>query len=194
MNTSDKISMVTLQGQSGAALITSLLFLLVLTLTGATAMLLSTLEERMSGNLRDRNLAFQAAESALRQGEAALKQSLESGAPGVFNCIAGNTCPVVSDVTASNAWAVDDVVVFNYANSLPHLASQPRYRIEVLTASLPIPTPNDAGSAIVLDASVACRYRITAFGTGGMASTTAIVQSTYAHLPVFINNQGVCHG
>ncbi len=56
-------------GQRGAALITSLIFLIVLTLIGITAARMSGLEERMSGNLRDRSLAMQAAELALRDAE-----------------------------------------------------------------------------------------------------------------------------
>lgn len=55
--------------QRGAALITGLIFLVVLTMVGITAARMSTLEERMSGNMRDRSLAMQAAELALRDAE-----------------------------------------------------------------------------------------------------------------------------
>ena len=55
--------------QSGAVLAISLIILLLLTLIGLTAAQVTGLEEKMAGNLRDRNLAFQAAESALRAGE-----------------------------------------------------------------------------------------------------------------------------
>lgn len=53
----------------GIALVTSLVFLLVLTLLATGAMRETTLQERMAGNLRDRNLALQAAEAALREAE-----------------------------------------------------------------------------------------------------------------------------
>jgi len=62
------ICSITLQ-QSGAVLIISLIMLLLLTLIGASSMQTTSLEEKMAGNLRDRNLAFQAAESALRDAE-----------------------------------------------------------------------------------------------------------------------------
>ena len=52
--------------ESGAVLVVSLIMLLLLTLIGVTAMQTTSLEEKMAGNLRDKNLAFQAAESALR--------------------------------------------------------------------------------------------------------------------------------
>ena len=55
--------------QRGAALITGLIFLVVLTMIGITAARMSTLEERMAGNMRDRSLAMQAAEMALRDAE-----------------------------------------------------------------------------------------------------------------------------
>lgn len=56
-------------GQRGAALVVGLIFLLVMTLIGVAAMRSTGLQERMAGNLRDRSLAFQAGEAALRAGE-----------------------------------------------------------------------------------------------------------------------------
>lgn len=53
------------RAQKGAALVTSLMILFVLTLVGVSAMQTTTLEEKMSGNLRNTNIAFQAAESCL---------------------------------------------------------------------------------------------------------------------------------
>jgi len=55
--------------QAGAVLVTGLMFLAVLTLLGVTSARMSSLEERMSGNMRDRSLAMQAAELALRDAE-----------------------------------------------------------------------------------------------------------------------------
>lgn len=56
--------------QSGAALIIVVLLLLIMTLLGLASLRATLLEERMAGAMVDRNLAFQAAESALRAGEA----------------------------------------------------------------------------------------------------------------------------
>ena len=55
--------------QCGAALVTSLIFLTVLTILGMSTLGTSLLESRMAGNMRDRNLAFQAAEMGLRDAE-----------------------------------------------------------------------------------------------------------------------------
>ena len=57
------------QKQSGAAFVTGMIFLLVLTLLGITVAKMATIEERMSGNMRDRMLAMQAAEMGLRYAE-----------------------------------------------------------------------------------------------------------------------------
>lgn len=55
--------------QHGGALITGLIMLVALTLLGITVLQSANLQERMSGNTRDRNLALQAAEAALRDAE-----------------------------------------------------------------------------------------------------------------------------
>ncbi len=56
--------------QRGAALVVSLILLLVVTLIGISGMQSTVLQEKMSGNFKDKNSAFQAAEAALREGEA----------------------------------------------------------------------------------------------------------------------------
>ena len=73
--------------QSGAALIVSLILLIVLTVLSIAAMQGTTMQERMAGNYRDTNQAFQAAEAALRAGESELLADVvgpfnSSGGPG----------------------------------------------------------------------------------------------------------------
>ena len=55
--------------QAGAVFVTGLIFLMVLTLLGITVAKMATIEERMSGNMRDRMIAMQAAEMGLRYAE-----------------------------------------------------------------------------------------------------------------------------
>ena len=57
--------------QGGSALIVALVFLLVMTLIGTTAMQGTTQQERMAGNYLDRMKAFQAAEGALKRAQKA---------------------------------------------------------------------------------------------------------------------------
>jgi len=61
--------------QNGAALITSLIFLTVLTILGMSTLGTALLESRMAGNARDRNMAFQAAEIGLRDAELYIRDS-----------------------------------------------------------------------------------------------------------------------
>jgi type IV pilus assembly protein PilX len=59
--------------QKGATLVIALLMLLVLTVLGLASMQMTRLEERMAGNSRDVNLAFQGAEAGLRDAEEGLR-------------------------------------------------------------------------------------------------------------------------
>jgi Tfp pilus assembly protein PilX len=85
--------------QNGAVLIVALLFLVILTILGLTAMQGTTMEERMSGNSRDINVALQAAEAALRDARRDINRLPITGAgraSHVFGDAAGNvgTCNV----------------------------------------------------------------------------------------------------
>lgn len=54
------------KSQDGAVLITTLMILVLLTIFGVSTMDTNILEEKMAGNMRERNVAFQSAEAALR--------------------------------------------------------------------------------------------------------------------------------
>jgi type IV pilus assembly protein PilX len=58
-----------LDRERGSILFVGLILLFILSLIGITSMRTTTQQERMSGNLRDRTVAFQAAESALAAAE-----------------------------------------------------------------------------------------------------------------------------
>lgn len=58
--------------QTGATLIVALVFLVVLTIAGITAMQFSTLEERMASNAQFRNETFQQAQSSIQSNLLAL--------------------------------------------------------------------------------------------------------------------------
>ena len=57
------------QHERGAVLVVSLIMLLIVTLIAVSSMQGTIMEEKMAGNTRDRNLAFQTAESSLREAE-----------------------------------------------------------------------------------------------------------------------------
>ncbi len=58
-----------LHRERGAVLVVSLIMLLIVTMIAVSSMQGTIMEEKMAGNIRDRNLAFQTAESSLREAE-----------------------------------------------------------------------------------------------------------------------------
>jgi len=100
--------------QSGAVLPISLVMLLLLTVIGVTGSQMTGLEEKMAGNMRDRNIAFQAAESALRDAEQDIKgagaappkrEPEISGITDFFvNCNADNIENTADDGLCDRGW------------------------------------------------------------------------------------------
>ena len=123
--------MTTIRNQAGTVLAVALIFLLLLTLIGVTAMQGTTMQERMSGNVRDRNLGFQAAEAALRSAEEYLAGS---AVVGPFNNTNGLYQPPGEG--EDDRWDTIDwgsaTATRSAGTSLSGLASQPRYIIEEL--------------------------------------------------------------
>ncbi|TAL43764.1 MAG: hypothetical protein EPN89_15120 [Methylovulum sp.] len=165
-----------LQHQSGAVLVISLVMLLALTLIGITGTQTTSLEEKMAGNWRDKNLAFQAAESALTAGEIAAAAAPAIACPGAnpagYYLPLDLNCDGIKEATAvwDNAaiWS-DDTKSVKYTVDLANLSASPRYIIEDMGAT------DCPGSAIgALDCN---NYRITARATGGSTDTVVMVQS-----------------
>jgi type IV pilus assembly protein PilX len=158
--------------QSGVALITGLIFMVTLTLIAIAAMRTTTLEERMSGNARDRDLAFQSAEAALRAGELVLEgAALPSFASGTAHT-PRITQGTLSDYWIStHPWSTQSVAAWQPAG----ISAAPRYVIEEMGIAaggggggLGIGALNDEGV-----------YRVTARGVGSSANTVVILQAVY---------------
>jgi type IV pilus assembly protein PilX len=147
--------------QHGFTLIVALVFLAILMLLGVTVAQTSSMEERMAGNTRDRDLALQSAEAALKDAEADL--------PGFLaNAFDGSTTGLLAyNAATANNSAYWSAYSWNSASqtastSLPHVAEQPRYVIEKLP-----------------DVATTKRFRITARGVGASTSTAVILQAGY---------------
>lgn len=125
-----------LKRQAGVVLVISLIMLLLLTLIGISSMQTVIIEERMAGNMGDRNLAFQAAESALRHAEKFIKD----------NNVA---------VNASNINKQQGAFDIPSASAIAGLSAQPTYTITLLAIDLL--SDNSVGSAT---------FQITAVATG----------------------------
>lgn len=88
--------------QSGAALVVALVLLLIVTVLGIAGIRSSTLQERMSGNMYDRSIAFQRAEGALRAAEDAITANWRIEVLGGEDCShppPAAACPLVPDNT-----------------------------------------------------------------------------------------------
>lgn len=165
--------------ETGAVLVVSLLFLLLLTLIGVTGMQVTSLEEKMSGNMRDRNLAFQAAETALRDGEMYLTQPVLPA----FNCTTAglyryndlNCDGTFEDLQIwDNDWSSLSKVSYTNYSYLANTDSAPAYIIEEMPAVAESGDSLEAG--VAKDAQY---YRVTARGTGGTSAAVVMVQSLY---------------
>jgi type IV pilus assembly protein PilX len=161
-----------LSGQRGVTLIMALIFLAVLMLLGVTVAQNTSMEERMAGNTRDRDLAFQAAEAALKDAEANLAGYLanpfDGSTPGLIAFDAANA----TDATYWNAynWAGASQTVSTTLAIVPGyiIAEQPRYVIEKKPNTGPVGSPIQ-------------HFRVTARGVGGSASTVVILQAEYEY-------------
>ena len=164
-----------LRRQCGSVLAIALIFLLLMTLIGVTAMRTTTMQERMAGNMRDRNLAFQAAEVALREGERHLADTVVLDP---FNNTGGFYTPAEAD--QPNRWIAIDWLVD--ANSravtavVDHVARQPRYIIESLPGGS-TETPANLEADTPLTETRA--YRVTAMGWGGNINSQVMLQSRF---------------
>jgi type IV pilus assembly protein PilX len=168
--------------QSGAALLFALVFLLILTIIGATAMQSSNLQERMSGNLRDSNLAFQAAEASLREAEKVLDGAT---LPAFGSTNAGYILALTnaSKVATWEAYTWTDANSVQIATTMTGTKSRPRYVVEKVTA----PAAGSNGSAVDFEsiqkqALTETIYRITSKGTGSTGDANVILQSTFKRL------------
>lgn len=158
------------KNQHGAILVISLIILLLMTLIGVSAMRGTTLQEKMAGNLRDYNLAFQSAEAGLRDAETYTFENSPTFSSGCSNgfCTpaAPNSKPNWQMKNANNiSYWNDSTKLRPYgtdtnADDLPTVSKQPSTMIEeILIPSLDPTVPPGT------------RYRITAQGYGAAATT-----------------------
>jgi type IV pilus assembly protein PilX len=166
--------------QRGAALLTGLIFMVILTLLGITAARMAGLEERMSGNMRDRSLAMQAAERALRDAEQDIKNSgrvvgltnfVAACTNGLcYNGIAGYGTPIWTTVSMTAAPSVEYGANTPAApGDIEGLSASPRYLIEGIRK-----TPPGGGEDFF--------YRVTVRAQGANPNTVVWLQEIYKPL------------
>ncbi len=176
--------------QSGVVLIVGLIMLLLLTIIMISALQVTALEERMAGNLQNSNIAFQAAESALRQAEAFIRidtDTIDLGGNGVLDdnpfhplklsgapfrstdtpvCVYGlcsDTSPLQSEIFPS----VSGTAILA-GTGISTITREPEYIIELIRTD-----PSVDSSRLY------ATFRITARAWGGDSNSLVQLQSTY---------------
>jgi type IV pilus assembly protein PilX len=203
MKIAPKIRSTATTRQRGFVMVTAIMLLVILTLVVLSLMRTSILEERMVGNHRDWNTAFQSAESALRDAEREILESKrtppvagETGFPSSYcgadglcrpnTCLSSTDCAPIwvklaktdslwREAKAGPSNTIKSVPYGAYTNAvaLPGFPAPPRYIIEALTV------PGASGSLKVNPGGSASNtiYRITAVGFGLNTSSRVMLQS-----------------
>lgn len=169
----------------GSALIMGLIMLLVVTMMGLTAMQGTTQQERMAGNLRDGNIAFQAAETALRRGEEALTNRCDqvfSGAGGYELEAKTAAEKIFVDGADTAAWTDANSYLFDAFEVacgapttrlvLAQSAAPPRFFVERQPA---VAGPSlETGVAKTIEV-----FKVTSRGVGGSDAAVVVLQSSF---------------
>lgn len=170
-------TMSSIRNQQGASLVVVLILLLLMTLLGLAVLRGTTMEERMTANLYDRSLSFQAVESALRQGEELARVTAVSAVPssGCSNGVCSLPTPTATDRwldTGFNGW-------INAANNLADSNTpipSARYMIEYMGMS---PTWPGCDRQIPMEKlCLTPRFRITAISAED-GRAVVMLQTTY---------------
>ncbi|MDR0634307.1 MAG: hypothetical protein LBF91_04950, partial [Azoarcus sp.] len=175
--------------QRGSTLIVAMVLLLVMSLLAMTSLRGTNMQERMSANAHDRDLAFQTAEAGLRMGE----HQAEKWATGAITPPAETTgCPAANPGTGLYVMsaATHDACTplwerqanyWHHANAEPDIAFDarglsraPYYIVELISANA---SCNPGAST----SSARCkRFRITAASDDGGGRARVVLQSIYA--------------
>jgi type IV pilus assembly protein PilX len=178
------------QRQRGTILFVSLIILLLLTILGVTSMSNVTMEERMAGNLRDGQLAEQAAEAALRSGEAWLAALVTE--PGRCSTL-GTACATAWDEGALPDLSFQDLTTWwavngrEYANSGggnvltggdtvsgSYVAANPKFIIEFQKY---VPDTLTIGYKNSVDGKQF--FLVTGYAQGGSISAESVLQTSF---------------
>jgi type IV pilus assembly protein PilX len=185
--------------QRGAALFLGLIMLVLLSLLAVMAFSTATMQERMTGGLRNRQLATMGAESALREGETRLWTAANTagtyvvcGAAALFNCYGYNPKalnPTVQTFRTSKTWVTAGAAAFTHAtlnspgsaDQTSALAANPLFMIEDLGIERPpgAPAAHEYGQP-PNETPDKRLYRMTARSQGGNNSVLRVLESTFA--------------
>jgi type IV pilus assembly protein PilX len=155
--------------QRGSALIVSLVMLLLLSLIGIAGMQTTILQDRMTGNLQDQELAFQAAEAALREAEDTLRNNPPANFDnnnGLYRVGAANRPDWPEDLDDEGGGIID------FGGNLDRVSDLPVYFVEQIDTIVPPGTDLSSFTEPVY-------YRVTALGFGGSSDSTVVLTTVF---------------
>lgn len=171
------------ESQRGNTLLLILVFLAILTILGLTAMQDTTLQERMAGNLRERSLAFQAAESALRVTEQALTAATSEeqvrGALGGALRNRGVRIAYFDDATWSRDVWTRPPIASGTINAEGRVVVE-RLGVVDVNDCIEVGGSSVAGGCPPIELLM---YRIVARGSVGTDSSVVVLESFYGRFP-----------
>jgi len=166
--------------QRGSVLIISLIIMLVLTIVGVSGMKTSLLEEKMAGNLRDSQLAFQAAEATLKQAEQYIEENVVSinnfdndGSDGFYDKSTERPWESIN-------WDNTDSIEYSNFDASYSINTPPRFIVQHLVSQksnideLNLDNYGQGSGAGRIE-----MFLITARATGSSGNSVVMLQSTY---------------
>jgi type IV pilus assembly protein PilX len=179
-----------ISAQRGAVLVTSLVFMAILTVIAVATMRSTTMDINILNNMQSRNNAFQCAEAALRAGEIWLDEKITS-VPERVTTLPDQTlntqvwdykADAIQDISTKNLtwWQANG---WTYGNALVDAehqvgcAEEPRFIVEALG------TVGDGSGNVEIESlakSGVDYFRITAFSVGVENNTSVLLQTTFA--------------
>ena len=126
--------------ERGATLVTVMILLVVMTLLGLAGVRSTVMQERMTAGTFDRNLAFQAAETALLEGEQYAKTRPVAPTTG---CTSGKICaPPAAGAAArwtdTAVWTAAPAIVTSLSETGQPSAGEAKYFVELVADHVPL--------------------------------------------------------
>ncbi len=170
--------------EEGAVLVVGLVMVLLMSIIAVSAIRGSNLQESIAGNMRERNLAFQAAESALRIGEASVSDQVSRPVITNNNGLYRDTyvTPTTSILTYTAANWVDATKVKVTALNLRYVSREPTYIIEELDPDIGVGAAMEKSAIDVegmQNTGDITPYRVTSRGFGPTDKSIKTLQTTY---------------
>jgi len=176
-----------LQRQSGAILVVSLIILLVLTIAALSSSRSILLQEKMTGAVREGHLALQAAESAIKDGEEYVEGVVSTGdfsSAGTNGLYTTGETPAKSEMWGHADWS-DNTKYAEATTANSDGVPLGKYMVEIVNAD--ISSTGDSGdvNTLNLDQDYTMQgagiggFRVTARGEGRDAQSVRMIQTYY---------------